>query len=97
MCLGDDNIPTIKRRKLFIPANYILNTPVFAIWGTQAEAKAGVTQYSVEVLRGEEGILKGVNSLSSVQQKIWQHSSPMCYLFLAIFRFWLYARGNVLG
>lgn len=57
---------TIKRRKLFIRATTLLNAPVFSIWSTQAEGRAGVTLSSVVVLRGEEGILKAVNSLSSV-------------------------------
>lgn len=78
---------TIKRRKLFIPANRFTEFYDLCYLQHTEEGRAGVTLHRVEVPGEEEGIPKAVHSLSSVQQKIWKCRSLLCYLFLAIFIF----------
>lgn len=75
----------------------LLNTPS-SICSMQAEGRAGVTLSTVEVPRGEARILlEAVNSLSSVQQKIWKLSSLTCLIFLPSFSFSVVCKRKYLG
>lgn len=54
MCLGDDNMHAIKRRKLFIPAKYITEYSVFYLHHASRREGRGHPEHGGGTKRGSE-------------------------------------------
>lgn len=82
MCLGDDNMHAIRRRKLFIPAKCITKCSVIYLQHASRREGRGHPELGGGIKRGSRN--PAVNPPSSAQQKIRKRSSLTCQAIISL-------------